>query len=148
MAWQVRIRHGRTVQIKWERHILNPCSGTAWQGNGMGAAWERHALCESVFNDPPYTTRTKTVNQTSRKFCVYHSSNNYGVWKLTNQSVSWQRYWLCTIMEEKSAVITYSSTSLSTSKFPLLDTSSSFVCQCQNVHQLELWGRKVIKKLE
>jgi len=23
-AWQVWIRHGRTVYIKWERHILNP----------------------------------------------------------------------------------------------------------------------------
>ena len=22
----------------------------AWQGNGMDAAWERHAMCESTFN--------------------------------------------------------------------------------------------------
>jgi len=22
-------------------------SSTAWQGNGLGAAWERHAMCES-----------------------------------------------------------------------------------------------------
>ena len=22
-----------------------------WQGNGMGAAWERHATCESAFTD-------------------------------------------------------------------------------------------------
>ena len=22
----------------------------AWQGNGMGAAWARHAVCESAFN--------------------------------------------------------------------------------------------------
>ena len=21
----------------------------AWQGNGMGATWERHAMCESAF---------------------------------------------------------------------------------------------------
>ena len=29
-------------------------SGTAWQGNGMGEAWERQAMCESalrVFRD-------------------------------------------------------------------------------------------------
>ena len=24
----------------------------AWQGNGMGAAWARHAICESAFNLP------------------------------------------------------------------------------------------------
>jgi len=24
-------------------------SGTAWQGNGMVAAWERHAMCESAW---------------------------------------------------------------------------------------------------
>ena len=24
-------------------------SGTAWQENGMGAAWERHTMCESNF---------------------------------------------------------------------------------------------------
>jgi len=29
MAWQVLIRHGRTVLIKWERRILNP------HGHGM-----------------------------------------------------------------------------------------------------------------
>jgi len=23
-------------------------SGTAWQGNGMGAEWARHAMCESA----------------------------------------------------------------------------------------------------
>jgi hypothetical protein len=22
----------------------------AWQGNGMGAAWERHGVCELAFN--------------------------------------------------------------------------------------------------
>ena len=44
-AWQVWIRHGRTVKIKWERRILKTLSGTAWQGNGMGAAWARHAMC-------------------------------------------------------------------------------------------------------
>ena len=26
--------------------------GMAWQGNGMGAAWARHAMCESAFKDP------------------------------------------------------------------------------------------------
>jgi len=31
-AWQVWIRHGRTVQIKWGRHILNPYQ------HGMGTA--------------------------------------------------------------------------------------------------------------
>ena len=24
--------------------------GTAWQGNGMGTAWERHAVCESALS--------------------------------------------------------------------------------------------------
>jgi hypothetical protein len=38
-------KHGRTVEIKWERHNLN-LFGTAWQGKGMGAAWERHCMCE------------------------------------------------------------------------------------------------------
>jgi len=33
-AWQVWIRHGRTVQIKWERHIPNP--------SRHGMAGERH----------------------------------------------------------------------------------------------------------
>jgi hypothetical protein len=27
-------------------------SSTAWQGNGMGAAWERHAMCQSAFRGP------------------------------------------------------------------------------------------------
>jgi hypothetical protein len=125
----------------------------------------------SCLNAPPSTTRTKTVNQTSRKLCGYHSSNNYIVWKLINLSVSWERYWLCTIMDENPAVITYSSTSLYTGMLVhytqvcsfnmhryarslytgmliLRDTSSSFVCQCQNVHQLKLWRRKIIKKSE
>ena len=30
--------------MKWERHILNP------QRHGMTSAWERHVVCESVFN--------------------------------------------------------------------------------------------------
>jgi hypothetical protein len=28
------------------KDILNPFSGTVWQGNGMGAAWALHAMCE------------------------------------------------------------------------------------------------------
>jgi len=89
------------------------------------------------------TTRIQTVNQTSRKFCVYHSSNNY----IANLSVSWQRYWLRTIMDKKKSVIsTYSSTSLSPGMLVLRDTSSSLVCQYQNIEQMKLWRREVIKK--
>jgi hypothetical protein len=29
-----------------------PFSGMAWQGNGMGAAWERHGMCELAFTRP------------------------------------------------------------------------------------------------
>jgi hypothetical protein len=34
----------------------------AWQGNGMGAAWERHGMCELAFTRPsnrywPYCSR-------------------------------------------------------------------------------------------
>jgi len=34
-------------------------SSTSWQGDGMGAAWERHAMCESalmgqIFLNSPY----------------------------------------------------------------------------------------------
>jgi len=27
----------------------------AWQGKGMGAAWARHAMCESAFIGPHFT---------------------------------------------------------------------------------------------
>ena len=37
------------------KDILNH-SGTAWQGNGMGAAWERHVMCESALNLIPYVS--------------------------------------------------------------------------------------------
>jgi hypothetical protein len=29
--------------------IIQTLSGTAWQGNGMGEAWERHDMCELAF---------------------------------------------------------------------------------------------------
>jgi len=29
--------------------------GTAWQGNGTGVAWARHATCESAFMIPSET---------------------------------------------------------------------------------------------
>ena len=44
MAWQVWIRHGRTVWIKWERHILNP-----WR---HGMAGERHGHGMLCVNRP------------------------------------------------------------------------------------------------
>jgi hypothetical protein len=28
---------------------IETLSGTAWQGNGMGAPWERHGMCELAF---------------------------------------------------------------------------------------------------
>ena len=31
-----------------ERAHSKPLAGTAWQGKGMGVAWERHAMCESA----------------------------------------------------------------------------------------------------
>jgi hypothetical protein len=43
-AWQVRIRHGRPVVMKWERHILNH------QRHGM--AWERHGRSMLCVNRP------------------------------------------------------------------------------------------------
>jgi hypothetical protein len=47
-AWQMWIRHGRSVLIKWERHIQNP------QRHGMGAAcyvwigFKKVAKCKTV----------------------------------------------------------------------------------------------------
>ena len=34
-------------------------SGTAWQGNSMDAAWERHAMCESALMFPPKVKEAK-----------------------------------------------------------------------------------------
>ena len=32
------------------KDTLQTLSGTTWQGNGMGAAWARHAMCESALS--------------------------------------------------------------------------------------------------
>ena len=67
MPFFSRPRHGQSMP--WERHgkcesdtaalcksngidTFQTFSGTAWQGNGMGAAWTRHVMCESAFNRP------------------------------------------------------------------------------------------------
>ena len=43
----------------------------AWQGNGMGPAWERHTMCESAFklknayDSPAFMWRTKSVRNSN-----------------------------------------------------------------------------------
>ena len=64
VLWPGEERHGRSMAWAWhgkcESDTAALCksngkdtfwtlSGTAWQGNGMDAAWERHAMCESAF---------------------------------------------------------------------------------------------------
>ena len=52
-AWS---EHGMASVNQIQPHCVNQMgktnsktvSGTAWQGNGMGAAWARHAMCESA----------------------------------------------------------------------------------------------------
>ena len=52
MAWA---RHGKcesdTAALCKSngKDTFSTLSGMAWQGNGMGAAWERHVMCESAF---------------------------------------------------------------------------------------------------
>jgi hypothetical protein len=52
MAWQ-----GNGMGAAWSRHAMceSAFSGTAWQGNGMGAAWSRHAMCESALSLHQYS---------------------------------------------------------------------------------------------
>jgi hypothetical protein len=53
MAWA---RHGKcesdmaALCKSNEKDTFETLSSKAWQGNGMGAAWERHAMCESALN--------------------------------------------------------------------------------------------------
>ena len=35
----------------------------AWQGNGIGAAWARHAMCESAFSGLPLTAEALSQSQ-------------------------------------------------------------------------------------
>jgi len=44
-AWQVWIRHGRTVLNQMGKTYSKPLA--AWHGRGK--AWARHAMCESAF---------------------------------------------------------------------------------------------------
>jgi hypothetical protein len=50
----------------WERHAMceSALNSTAWQGNGMGAAWARHAMCESALTQRHSITSRKTVSST------------------------------------------------------------------------------------
>jgi hypothetical protein len=66
MPWPCEERHGHGMaSVKQTRpHCVNQMgkthsqtlSGTAWQGNGMGAAWERHAMCKSASNGTAFMT--------------------------------------------------------------------------------------------
>ena len=64
MAWQVWIRHGRTVQIKWERYILNP--------QPHGTAWARHAMCEYAVRDSWDSWNPKIQYSTHKNFSNLH----------------------------------------------------------------------------
>jgi hypothetical protein len=55
-AWYVWVNHGRTVLIKWERYNLNR--------HGLGTAWERHDMCESVLRLPDFVTSAPAVFNT------------------------------------------------------------------------------------
>jgi hypothetical protein len=35
------------------KDTIKTLSGTAWQGNGMGAAWERHGMCKLALTRQP-----------------------------------------------------------------------------------------------
>jgi hypothetical protein len=46
-------------------------SGMAWQGNGMGTAWARHAMCESAFKVPLFIGMTKESTVYVSEICVW-----------------------------------------------------------------------------
>jgi hypothetical protein len=51
----------------------------AWQGNGMGTAWARHAMCESAFNVHQFNIQQCYVlpTQCIYVFCVDLRTNGY-----------------------------------------------------------------------
>ena len=63
-------------------------SGTAWQGNGMGAAWERHAMCESSLRASQLVKTFLTFYGTRRfifVFTIAHHLSSY--WTRSIQSM-------------------------------------------------------------
>jgi hypothetical protein len=50
VAWHGKCESDRPHCVnKNEKDTFYTLSGTAWQRNGTGAAWARHAMCESAF---------------------------------------------------------------------------------------------------
>jgi hypothetical protein len=39
------------------KDTIQTFSGKAWQGNGTGAAWERHGMCELAFSSAMLTKK-------------------------------------------------------------------------------------------
>ena len=64
MAWQCESDMAALCKSNG-KDTFYTLSGMAWQGNGMGVAWARHAMCESVFtghgNDRPHTSAITNV---------------------------------------------------------------------------------------
>jgi hypothetical protein len=69
-------REGHGTIGAWHAWI----NGTAWQGNGMGAAWAWHATCESAFNDSwmdRMQADDSTVVCSERAVCDINKSQAY-----------------------------------------------------------------------
>ena len=52
-AWHGKCESARAALCKSNEDTFYTLSGTAWQGNSMGAAWARHARCEIALRLPP-----------------------------------------------------------------------------------------------
>jgi hypothetical protein len=50
------------------KDTIETLSRTAWQGNGMGATWERHGVCELAL----YSFLMLSVQQKGRVECFWH----------------------------------------------------------------------------
>ena len=62
-------------------------NGTAWQGKGMGAAWARHAMCESPLRGwvgPSAFLEAPTGNQTPNPWSSRPHPNHYIFMKYTH----------------------------------------------------------------
>ena len=64
-AWQVWIRHGRTVNKMGKTH-----SKPLAAGHGRGTAWARHAMCESALKVPPVLRNPSQNSHKSRTALV------------------------------------------------------------------------------
>jgi hypothetical protein len=61
---------GKT-QLNPERH------GMAWQGNDMGAAWERNGMCELAFRFPEINPFTPDLNPSAQRWLPRFFAANF-----------------------------------------------------------------------